>query len=151
MSIIRSKDFVAGLLFVGFGISALVITDGYPMGSAASMGPGYFPRLLGGLLVLLGAGIALRSVRAAAAPPVAFGRPLAAAVVLGAIALFGLGVERLGLLLIGFLVVAIASLASIGFRPKEALASAVVLAAASVAGFVYGLGLPLTALPSWFD
>jgi hypothetical protein len=43
----RPKDFYAGLLFVAFGVVAIIIARNYPLGTAARMGPGYFPRLLG--------------------------------------------------------------------------------------------------------
>ena len=62
--VIRSpKDFWAGLLFVGLGILAVWVGSRYPLGTAARMGPGYFPRTLGLLLMFLGAIIAFRGVR----------------------------------------------------------------------------------------
>ena len=64
MGVIRHpKDFVAGLLFVAVGIAAIVIAANYPLGTAARMGPGYFPRILGILLILLGSALALRALR----------------------------------------------------------------------------------------
>jgi len=51
----RTRDFWAGLMFALIGGSAMWIARGYPFGSARSMGPGYFPVVLGGLLVILGA------------------------------------------------------------------------------------------------
>ena len=52
MALIRHpKDFWAGVLFASFGAAALVIAQSYPLGSAARMGPGYFPRMLGFLLL----------------------------------------------------------------------------------------------------
>ncbi len=44
------RDFYAGLLFVAFGAVALVIVQAYAIGTAARMGPGYFPRLFGIML-----------------------------------------------------------------------------------------------------
>ena len=56
MAFIRHpKDFYAGLLFIAFGVAAIVIGSNYALGTAARMGPGYFPRILGILLVTLGA------------------------------------------------------------------------------------------------
>ena len=57
------KDFVAGLMFVAVGAAAIVIAANYPLGTAARMGPGYFPRILGILLILLGSALALRALR----------------------------------------------------------------------------------------
>ena len=48
------KDFWAGVLFVAVGIAAIVLGSRYNLGTAARMGPGYFPRILGMLLILLG-------------------------------------------------------------------------------------------------
>ena len=54
------RDLLAGLLFAAFGVVALVISRAYEIGAASRMGPGYFPRMLGLLLVVLGAALALR-------------------------------------------------------------------------------------------
>ena len=64
MAFIRHpKDFFAGMLFVAFGIAAIVIGSSYTLGTAARMGPGYFPRILGILLIVLGSALALRALR----------------------------------------------------------------------------------------
>ena len=53
---INSKDAVAGVLFIllglGFGLNAWLNLN---LGTSLRMGPGYFPLLLSGLLVLPGA------------------------------------------------------------------------------------------------
>ncbi|MBN8937814.1 MAG: tripartite tricarboxylate transporter TctB family protein, partial [Rhizobiales bacterium] len=52
---IRSQqDFAAGLLFIGIAIGVLWMGWSYPTGTAVRMSAGYFPRLLGGILLLLG-------------------------------------------------------------------------------------------------
>ncbi|MBV5331034.1 tripartite tricarboxylate transporter TctB family protein, partial [bacterium] len=58
------KDFFAGLLFMAFGLAALVLSGDYTIGTAARMGAGYFPRVLGILLLGMGALLALRGFRA---------------------------------------------------------------------------------------
>jgi len=140
------KDLAAGLLFVGFGAVAIVAGSDYPMGTAARMGPGYFPRILGGLLVALGAAIALGALRPNGTP-IAFGSPMPAAIVLAAVVLFGVAAPLLGLVAAAFLVVAISARASSEYRMKESLISGAVLAAAAAAIFVYGLGLQLAPWP----
>ena len=50
MHIRNGKDFWAGLMFVGAGLSFMLVAQNYPMGSAVRMGPAYFPTMLGGLL-----------------------------------------------------------------------------------------------------
>jgi len=57
------KAFWAGVLFIALGGGVCIIAIDYTMGSAARIGPGYFPRTLGLLLALLGASLVLRSFR----------------------------------------------------------------------------------------
>src|SRR3546814_10762787 len=46
-------DLVAGLVLVVFGGLGVMATRGLSFGSAAAMGPGYFPTIVSGLIVLL--------------------------------------------------------------------------------------------------
>ena len=61
MHIKNGKDFWAGLMFVGAGLSFMLVSQNYPMGSAVRMGPAYFPTMLGGLLAILGAVVFMRA------------------------------------------------------------------------------------------
>ena len=149
MAIRDPKDLAAGLMFMAVGGSAIVIAANYPLGSAAKMGPGYFPTLLGILLVVFGAILALRSLWQDG-QPIKFGSVVPAVWVLGSVLLFGFGLPHLGLVLSAVLVVLMSSLASKSFRLKQAVLSSIVLAAISVAGFVYGLGLRFPAWPTFF-
>ncbi len=146
MRSVRSpKDLLAGLLFIAVGIAAIALAAGYTLGTAARMGPGYFPRILGMLLITLGAVLALRSLKLSGAPlPGWKWRPVI--VVLGSVVVFGLIVTRVGLVLSTVLLIAMASAASHEFRPKEAAISGLLLAALVVAVFVVGLKLQL---PIW--
>ncbi|MFN6321886.1 MAG: tripartite tricarboxylate transporter TctB family protein, partial [Burkholderiales bacterium] len=47
-------DFMSGLIFTSLGLVVMWAAGEYRLGSAASMGPGYFPRMLGAVLALLG-------------------------------------------------------------------------------------------------
>ena len=139
------KDFWAGLLFVAVGVAAIVIAGNYPLGTAARMGPGYFPRMLGLLLVALGALLALRGTRMAGAPLARLQwRPTA--IVLGSVVLFGAIVNHAGLVLSTVLLIVLASAASREFRPRESLVAGIFLAALAVGVFVIGLQL---LLPIW--
>ena len=143
---IRSpKDFCAGLLFIAIGAAAIVIASAYPLGTAARMGPGYFPRMLGILLIGLGALLAFRGARLAGAPlGVWKWRPLVT--VLGSVVLFGAMVTHAGLVLSTVVLIVLASSASREFRPREALVSGALLSALAVGVFVIGLNLQL---PIW--
>jgi len=50
----HSKDFWSGVIFLTTGIGFVGFGRDYPMGTAMSMGPAYFPTVLGGLLALIG-------------------------------------------------------------------------------------------------
>jgi len=147
MSLIRNpKEFGSGCLFAGFGLAAIVIGASYPVGTAARMGPGYFPRGLGIILVALGAILLIKSLRTKGAPiAIKDVRPLL--IVLGSVVLFGLTVVPLGLVLSTILLIVVASTASHEFRWKEATIASVLLAAFVVAAFGYGLKLQLPILP----
>jgi hypothetical protein len=141
----RPKDFYAGLLFVAFGVFAIIIARNYPLGTAARMGPGYFPRLLGMLLIVLGAALSLIALRGRGTPlPGWKWRPVS--IVLLSVVAFGLVLTHIGLVLSTIGLIVVASTASREFRFRESLLSGALLAALSVGVFVIGLKLQL---PIW--
>ena len=145
MPIRNSRDFWSGVLFTLLGAGALAVGSKYTLGTAARMGPGYFPRILGILLIVLGVTIAVRAlrVRGEAMPRLRL-RPLV--VVLGRVVLFGAIVRPLGVALSTVILIVAASAASPEVRPREALVAGLLLAALAVGVFVIGLQLQL---PIW--
>lgn len=143
------KDFWAGVLFIVMGGAGLVIALGYAMGSAGRMGPGYFPRWLGGILAGLGVLLVLRSFRLQG-EPLSFPTLQPVIVVLGAVLVFGLTVVKLGLVVATVLLVVVSSYASHEHRWKESVIAAALLAAFVVAAFKYGLQLQLPVWPAMF-
>lgn len=150
MSAIRNpKDFWAGLIYLVAGLAAVHIAQDYAMGSAVRMGPGYFPKVLGSVLALIGL-IAL--VRSFLRPGEAIGR-LAwreTLLVLGATFLFGLLVRGAGLAISLLVLVTVSAYASRQFRWRPTLFLAFGLALFSVLVFIKGLGIPLPLWGSWF-
>ena len=145
MPIRNPRDFWSGVLFTLLGVGALAIGSQYTLGTAARMGPGYFPRILGILLIVLGVAIALRALRIRGeAMPRFRVRPLV--VVLGSVVLFGAIVRPLGVALSTVILIVVASAASSEFRPRESLLAGLLLAALAVGVFVVGLQLQL---PIW--
>jgi hypothetical protein len=142
------RDFYAGLLFVAFGVASLVIVQAYAIGTAARMGPGYFPRLLGILLVGGGSIQALIGLRSM--PDLAIEwhwQPLFKLLI--GVALFIVLTPWLGLI-VGTLVMSfVAMAAGRDFRWQEALLVGAILGGSAAALFVYGLGIPLPVWP-WF-
>lgn len=56
------KDILAGILFVIIGSIFLFISTNYKIGTAAAMGPGYFPMLIAILLIIFGVIIFIKSL-----------------------------------------------------------------------------------------
>jgi len=146
-------DFATGLLFLAVGLGALFVAEGYPLGRLRSMGPGLFPLLLGGLLALIGVGLALRSLslrgglQQQEAPYLELQalRPLF--FVLAGLVAFALLVRPFGLALASVTLVLIASRAERGFPLLQTLVAAVAIPALAVGIFAYGLGLPFRVWP----
>jgi hypothetical protein len=145
------KDFWSGVMFAatGFAFAIIVKVFEYPMGTSSRMGPGYFPFVLGILMGALGLIIVIQALITSGGPVAKFAwRPLIW--VLGAFVVFGLTAKLLGLVIAIVLLVVISSFGGHEFKLKEALISSVILAAGSVAVFVYGLKLPFPIWPEFF-
>src|SRR5689334_18965611 len=106
------------------------------------MGPGYFPRILGILLHVLGALLVLRSLRLEGSrlPPLRW-RPTL--IVFTSVLVFGFVLDRAGLVLSTVALIFAASTASQEFRWKEALASGICFAVLTTVVFAYALKLQL--------
>src|SRR5262245_2928440 len=148
MTIRAPKDFWSGLMFIAFAAVAMLAARGYNLGTAGKMGPGYFPLLLGGVLAVLGAILVARSFVVAGEPVGRFHLLPLAIIALG-VCLFGLLIERLGLVISLAIVIATSALASRESRLLETIALAVVLAAFSVGVFIYALRLPFSIWPAF--
>jgi hypothetical protein len=137
----HNKDFLAGLLLTGVGALAMYIALDYPFGSALRMGPGYFPRVLAGILIAFGVFVMLRGLRTHERVKGIWGWKALAFIVVS-LMVFGWTMEHFGLVPA---LVAMFFLAAFGgheFRFIEVLILTIVMSAFSVAVFVYGLGLP---------
>ncbi len=159
MAIASQKDFVSGLMFMAVGGAFAWGALSFEIGQAARMGPGYFPFMLGILLVILGALVTFTSLKSG--PPggdkigaIAW-RPLV--FILGANLLFGallVGIPKFGLPAFGLIVaiyglVIMAGYAREGAKLKESLILATLLAIGSYLAFVKLLNLQFPVLP-WF-
>lgn len=151
MKIKSQRDFWSGLMFLVMGIGFAWGATSYNFGSSARPGPGYFPFGLGILLALLGGIVLFKAL----VLEVEGGDPIGAwalkqlLLVLGAVAVFGLTIQSLGLVVALPLLVFISSLASGEFSLKEVLISCVVLTAFCWLVFVKGLGLTIPLWPAF--
>jgi hypothetical protein len=143
------KDLWTGLIYVGFGLSAVLIARDYGMGTALKMGPAYFPTILGSLLILIGLMALVRSLLFAGPPVGAFAlRGLV--LVIGAVVLFGLLVRGAGLAIALPVLVLGSASASVHFRWLPSLSVALALTVFCVVIFLKGLGIPLPIVGPWF-
>jgi hypothetical protein len=144
---IRSpRDFFAGVIFLLFGLCAVLMGREYPMGTARQMGAGYFPIVLGALLVLFGSVISVRSLMVAGEKVENIGlRPLL--LVLLAIGAFAASVDSMGIVAATILMTVIGAAASPESRGREVVVLTLALLGLSVGAFAYGLGLPFKLLP----
>lgn len=141
-----NTDFFSGLLLAAIAIFALIYVRTLDIGTVLEMGPGYFP--LGLALILLGMGIVLifKGISSDGTPVETFHlRPLF--FVLLSFALFGVLVERAGLICAIFVQVLVAHFGSRETRLVESLIVGVGLAAVSSVLFVWLLKIPVSLLP----
>jgi hypothetical protein len=147
MQIRLSSDLLTGLLFLALGAFAMIYGSRYSLGTAARMGPGYYPLLASSGLVLLGVVLVVRSFLAATEPVGAVNlRPLL--LILAGTLAFGLLLDRGGFIVAALLLVFAARLADRGFRFLEVAVLAALLLAFTLAIFRYGLGMPLRLWPA---
>ncbi len=142
------KDFYAGLMYAVIGVGAIVIARDYNMGTSTRMGPGYFPTILGTLLLISG-GISMiraflhtgEAIRAFAWKEIFL--------VLGSVVLFGLMVRGAGLIPALALQVVVSAWASDKFRLRTALILGILSSIVSALIFVKGLGMPYALFGPW--
>lgn len=147
------SDLLSGLFFLAVGGGAVWMAwFAYPLGTLQRMGPGMLPLMIGVLLTLVGAGLVVRSLvvdqdeeGGVRLPDLATYR--AAFFVLLALLAFALLIRQAGLFLSTVVLVLISSRAEPGYSLVSAAILSVVMAALSVAIFVYGIGLPLRIWP----
>jgi hypothetical protein len=148
MRIRNRRDFVAGALFMLLGIGFALISKGYNLGTAKEIGPGYFPFLLGSVLVALGLVVALKSMSARTPEtPLKTWRWRPVAWISVSIGVFALALPKLGLLVTIALMAGTAFFASDEKRSRrETVLLIIVLMAFAYFVFVKGL---LLQFPVW--
>jgi putative tricarboxylic transport membrane protein len=152
--VIARKDVLAGALFCAVAVLGLYLSRNYPIGTALRMGTGYVPRLLCWILLGLGVLVLLQGLRATQAVRPSLSSSGASAwraviFVTASLVIFGLGIERLGLVISILLLVGVGAVAARGLRPLETFAAALVLIVLSWGIFIVGLGLTIPVWPEW--
>ncbi|RJF92496.1 tripartite tricarboxylate transporter TctB family protein [Noviherbaspirillum saxi] len=150
-TVIRNpKDFWSGVIFIGFGLAAIIVGGDYSMGTAGRMGPGYFPTILGGILAVLGVIAVIRSLLTKHREAVGKWVVKQATLIIVGTLLFGVLVRNAGLIVAILVLVMLSSFASVKFKVGPYLLLAAGMAAFCSLLFVQGLGLPMPLIGSWF-
>ena len=145
----NSSDFWAGIIYIAFGVTALVAARDYGMGTALRMGPGYFPSMLAGLLTLIGIVSTIRGLRGKGDK--VNGISLRGMILIaGPIVLFATLLRDAGLLIALPVLIVTSSYASAHFNLVRSLLLAAGLTAFCSIVFIKGLGIPMPLLGSWF-
>lgn len=138
----NQPDLLAGLIFIFIGALGLWGGRDLTMGEAASMGSGYLPQIVSGLILLIGLGVAVTGVvRSGESLGVIRLRPLL--VILVAVAGFAYAAGSLGFIIAVAWLIGIGSLADSESRLREIAASMVVLTIFGILVFILGLGVQM--------
>lgn len=150
MKIRDQKNFWSGLMFMAFGLFFVGFAQQYDMGSAARMGPAFFPTMLGGLMFALGVIVMIEGLAKEHADgkiePFNF---KALVLVLGAVIAFGLLLRPAGLIVSLFVLIGISSYGSHEFRLRDVLLLSIGMSVLVYAVFIYGLSMTIPVWPSF--
>ena len=150
MQVKNKQDFWSGVMFFGVGVAFSLKATTYSMGTAARMGPGYFPFWLGALMACLGIFILIGALLPKATETVVekFDFKILA-IIVGSIVLFAFILRPLGLIISMLLLVLVSSVASHEHSWKVSAMNAVFLTVLCWLSFVKGLGLVCPIWPSF--
>ncbi len=150
MQLRNKQDFWSGVMFILLGLGFAWKATSYSMGTAARMGPGYFPHWLGIIMAVLGMVILLSSFgkKAEVTKIDRFDFKILG-IIVGSIVLFGFCLRPLGLVISLFLLVACSSLASHEHSWKVSILNALFLVILCWLAFVKGLGLVFPIWPAF--
>ena len=150
MKIRDQKNFWSGLMFIAFGAFFVGFAQQYDMGSAARMGPAFFPTMLGGLMFLLGVIVLIEGLAVEQADgkiePFNF---RALGMVLGAVVAFGLLLRPAGMLVALFVLIVVSSFGGHEFKLRDVLLLTLGLSLLVLAVFIYGLSMTIPVWPEF--
>ena len=146
----KPRDIVSGILVLVTGVAFLYYGSGLSVGTAARMGPGYFPMMLSGLMILLGIAIIVNALRAPAGAGHVLTMPWRPLVlVLGSVVFFALTLKGLGLFVPLALCILATAKASRYSKWPASIALALILSLVCVLVFIYGLGMSIPVVGPW--
>lgn len=137
----KKKDFWAGMMFLAIGGVAMFSSRSYPLGTTLRMGPGYFPTLLGAILILFGIYILVRGLRGSEKIQGNWS-PRALIILPLSMVLFGLTMHYAGFVPAMAVLIFVSAASGGNFKFVQILLLTIFLSLLSVAAFIWGLGLP---------
>jgi hypothetical protein len=140
-----TKSILAGLIYVAAGSAAFFGAQSYTIGTPLRMGPGFFPAMMGAILVVLGVGSVIVGLREKTPNPiVAIKLEPLILIFTGAVS-FALLIERAGLVVATAALVFLSCFRRLLKNPLEVVIVFLVLATFSVLVFIHGLGMQMNA------
>jgi hypothetical protein len=140
------QDFGSAIVFLLMGLVGLYFGRDLNYGSAAHMGPGYFPSILSWLIIGIGIVVGLMSL-SSEGPPIEAPQFRPLLFVLLSVIVFGYLMSYVGLAITGVVMTLIAAFARREVKLFESLLLGIGLSIGCVLIFAYGLGQPL---PAWW-
>jgi len=137
----NNMDFLAGLVFSTIALIALYVGWNYPIGTSLRMGPGYFPRVLGFILLGFGVFIMLRGLHSGAPVEGRWGWKPLAFITAGIIA-FAYLMANFGMIPALVTMFFVTAFGGHEFRFIEVAGLTLAMCILAAGIFVYGLGLP---------
>ena len=143
------RDILAGGVFIVIGVAFATGSLAYRLGSPLEMGPGYYPLLLGGILVGFGLIVVVKGFIAGEGEPIGNVDWRAVVLVTAALLFFGLTIRGLGLIGALFGASLLGALARSETSLRDVLLISVGLTVLCVGIFVFALQLRLPLVGSW--
>lgn len=140
-------DLLTALIFIATGALGLFMARALDGGTAAQMGPGFLPRVVCVLLILVGLAVGLPALRR----PLVLIEPVKVrpvVVILLSIVGFGLAVTYFGFVLASLWLILSSALADPGGKLRQTLLLAGGLTVFGALVFVYGLGVQVPLWPN---
>ncbi len=148
--LLKNKDLLAGLMFVAIGATFWIGAGNYQIGSAARMGPGWFPSVLGAIMTFLGVLIAALGLKNQSKWSATEGigwtwRPVI--ILTAAVVLFGFSLPTLGMIVAIVLLCVISGVAAHDKEYKSLAMITVIMCIFCAAVFIWGLKLQMKLFP----
>jgi hypothetical protein len=137
----NNKDFWAGIMLIFIGAGAVYFARGYRFGSALKMGPGFFPTILGVIVILFG--VVIMATGLVSKEKIKESLSIRAFILLPlSLLIFGILMNFAGFVPAVAVLVLCSAAGGKEFKLREVLLMSIGLIALSVAVFIWGLGLP---------